>query len=548
MRIWSGGTGPRRRLLFGVPGSLPTRARARAGQGVFTLTVPTGGGKTLTSLAFALDHALAQQEPLDRIIYVIPFTSIIEQTADVFRGALQTDDPAVVLEHHSAFDLEERRTRDNRDEERRDGSEPIRLAMETWDSRIVVTTAVQFFESLFADRTTRCRKLHNIAKSVVILDEAQTLPLPLLLPCIAALQELARNYRTSIVLCTATQPALKKRADFQGGFENPPEIAPKGLDAEPVFQRVHIEVAGRLTDDDLAERLSTEPQVLCIVNNRAHARALFDRIKDAPGARHLSTLMCAKHRSAVLDEIRAALSPDAPRPCRLVATSLIEAGVDVDFPIVYRAEAGLDQIAQAAGRCNREGRLPDLGRVIVFAPDLVWKPPTELEQFASVGREILRGRLQPLSNEAIQKYFELLYYLKESGANSQLDKKSLLRSIRERRRSLDFPFETIAQDFRIIENHLMPVLIPYDRRAEKRLRDLEHADRPGALQRLLQPYVVQVPANARNLLIAARAVIPIQPDRFGDQFLRLVNSDLYKPAVGLGWDDPTFREIEGLMW
>jgi CRISPR-associated endonuclease/helicase Cas3 len=236
------------------------RAQARADQGVFTLSVPTCGGKTLTSLAFAVDHALAQQEPLDRIIYVIPFTSIIEQTAHVFRQALQTDDPAVVLEHHSAFDLEEPRTRDNRDEERRDGSEPIRLAMETWDSRIVVTTAVQFFESLFADRTTRCRKLHNIARSVVILDEAQTLPLPLLLPCIAALQELARNYGTSIVLCTATQPALKKRADSQGGFENPPEIAPKGLDAEPVFRRVRIEVVGRLSDDDLAERLSAELQ------------------------------------------------------------------------------------------------------------------------------------------------------------------------------------------------------------------------------------------------------------------------------------------------
>jgi CRISPR-associated endonuclease/helicase Cas3 len=540
------------------------RAHARADQGVFTLTVPTGGGKTLTSLAFALDHALAQREPLDRIIYVIPFTSIIEQTADVFRGALQTDDPAVVLEHHSAFDLEERKARDNRDEERRDGSEPIRLAMETWDSRIVVTTAVQFFESLFADRTTRCRKLHNIARSVVILDEAQTLPLPLLLPCIAALQELGRNYRTSIVLCTATQPALKKRADFPGGFENPPEIAPKGLDAEPVFQRVQIEVAGRLSDDDLAERLGAEPQVLCIVNNRAHARALFDRIKGAPGARHLSTLMCAKHRSAVLDEIRAALDPKARRPCRVVSTSLVEAGVDIDFPVVYRAEAGLDSIAQAAGRCNREGRDPKGGRVVVFRPDDAWKPPRELQQFTSVGSDILAEfRDDPLSFLAIEAYFSDVYWSRNQ--SNDLDAKRILNLIEETTDDRSYPFESIASLFHMIKDNDWPLIVPYrgsggtDTTVDDvvaKLRMFEVAGRRlihGAqirtrdLARWVQPYLAMVPQDGFRQLRIAGAVEAINPAVFGEQFWRLANEALYDPNVGIGWQDPYAVDPERLI-
>ncbi len=332
------------------------RAGGHETPGLFTLTVPTGGGKTLASLAFALDHALAHG--LDRVIYVIPYTSIIEQNAAVFREALG-DEP--VLEHHSAFIDDPTAEPEARDK--------LRLAMENWDAAVVVTTAVQFFESLFADRPARSRKLHNIARSVVILDEAQTLPLPLLRPCVAALDELARNYGTSVVLCTATQPALIETDDeatsFEGGFRNVREIAPEPKRLYQTFKRVTVEQLGDLDDAALATRLRTHERVLCIVNTRAHARELYERIKGEDGCYHLSALMCPKHRSARLDTIRGALK--ARQRCIVVSTSLVEAGVDVDFPVVYRAEAGIDSIAQAAGRCNREGRL-ERGEVFVFRP------------------------------------------------------------------------------------------------------------------------------------------------------------------------------------
>jgi len=301
--------------------------------GLFSLTVPTGGGKTLASLAFALRHAV--RHGLRRVIYVIPFTSIVEQTAQVFRDALGDDGAGFVLEHHSAFGEETRACREARDK--------LRLAMENWDAPVVVTTAVQFFESLFACRPSRCRKLHNIINSVVILDEAQTLPLALLRPCVAVLDELARNYHSSIVLCTATQPALSE-PEFRDGFEGVREIAPDPPGLYRALERVRVHKPETLDDATLAARLRATDQVLCIVNTRRHAQALYGAISKERGARHLTTLMCAKHRSAVLADLRLDLKEG--KPIRLVATSLIEAGVDVDFPVVYRATVGLDSIAQ----------------------------------------------------------------------------------------------------------------------------------------------------------------------------------------------------------
>ena len=261
--------------------------------------------------------------------------------------------------------------------------------MENWDAPIVVTTAVQFFESLFAAKPSQCRKLHRIAGSVVVLDEAQTMPLKLLRPCVAAIDELARNYRASVVLCTATQPALTAPA-FEGGLAEVRELAP---DPEQLFkqlERVRVRHLGALDDEALAEHMRSRDQVLCIVNNRRHARAVYQAMADLPGARHLTTLMCARHRSEVLAEVRQLLKDG--KPCRLVSTSLIEAGVDVDFPTVLRAEAGLDSIAQAAGRCNREGRSErESSEVLVFLPENPdWAPPPELRQYAQSAREVLR--------------------------------------------------------------------------------------------------------------------------------------------------------------
>lgn len=513
------------------------RARAAEAPGVFKLTVPTGGGKTLTSLAFALDHALAHG--LDRVVYVIPYTSIIEQTAAAFRAALESHG-GCVIEHHSAFDETTIANREGRDK--------LHLAMENWDARIVVTTAVQFFESLFADRPSRCRKLHNLARSVIVLDEAQTLPLPLLRPCVAALQELARGYGSSIVLCTATQPALDETADpersFAGGFEGARELAPEPPRLFTALKRVRVDHAGVLADDALAERLGAADRVLCIVNTRRHARALFARIGALPGTFHLTTLMCAAHRQVVLARIKEALTEQ--RPCRVIATSLVEAGVDVDFPLVYRAEAGLDSIAQAAGRCNREGKGdPATSVTHVFEPaDDKAKGVAGVRQLAGAAREVLRRHHDPLTPEAIEAYFRLVYWVKGEEA---LDRHGILAACRKIGPSLDIPFETIARLFRMIDDAMVPVIVPYDPATPGRLggaaaaalAELPFALGAGRIARALQRYVVPVPPADRMKLTGDGAAEAVEPQRFGDQFVVLRNPSLYDERTGLWWDDPT---------
>lgn len=518
-------------------GEILAGVRSKAGlpPGLFSLTVPTGGGKTLASLAFALDHALAHG--LRRIIYVIPFTSIIEQNAAVFRRALGELGEKAVMEHHSAFADDRGKSLEAR--------KKLSLAMENWDAPIIVTTAVQFFESLFADRPARCRKLHNIARSVIILDEAQTLPLHLLRPTVAAIDELALNYNSSLVLCTATQPALNDGPRFPGGLPNVRELAPEPEHLFQQLQRVQIRSIGPISDEALSGQLREREQVLCIVNNRRHARALYEAIADCPGACHLTTLMYAKHRSQVLSEVRQRLRDGLS--CRLVSTSLIEAGVDVDFPTVLRAEAGLDSIAQAAGRCNREGRraLVD-SQVLVFAPENEqWSPPHELKQFAQAAREVLRQYPDDcLSIAAIERYFHLLYWQRGSRA---LDESNLLGLI-EKGRLDGLPFETLAREFRMIDSIQMPVIIARDDEAQAALDDLEFADGCAGIARRLQPYLVQVPRKAHDALLQVGAIQPAMAERYGEQFMVLVNPDLYHDQFGLRWDNPAFVSSERLLW
>lgn len=518
-----------------------THVRSQSAQepGLFSLTVPTGGGKTLASLAFALDHAI--RHGLRRVIFVIPFTSIVEQNAAVFRRALGPLGDAAVLEHHSAF-VQADPPRD--DPEKYQSVQKLRLAMENWDAPIVVTTAVQFFESLFAARPSQCRKLHNIAASVVVLDEAQTMPLKLLRPCVAALDELARNYRASVVLCTATQPALKAPA-FEGGLVDVRELAPdvSGLFAR--LDRVRVHHLGTLSDEDLLAQMRSREQVLCIVNNRQHARSVYQAMADLPGAKHLSTLMCAKHRREVLDEVRLLLKAGAP--CRLVSTSLVEAGVDVDFPTVLRAEAGLDSIAQAAGRCNREGRRDAAAsEVLVFATENAdWAPPRELVVYAQVAREVLRQyERDPLSPEAIHRYFSLLHWQKGSQALDAHDLMGLLKDSRPD----NLPLETLATKFRLIDDGQMPVIIPYDDAAREAIRALEFSEASARLARKLQPYIVQLPRRRFAELRAAGAVAPVSADKWGEQFIQLVNKGLYDSRYGLRHEEPASLPAEDLNW
>ena len=503
-------------------------------QGLFTLTVPTGGGKTFTSMAFALEHA--KHHGMRRVIYVIPFTSIIEQNAAEFRKAFGELGEQAVLEHHSTFDdgkLQNEATKDK-----------LRLASENWDAPIVVTTAVQFFESLFADRSSRCRKLHNIAGSVIILDEAQMLPLNLLLPIMQAIKELAQNYRCSIVMCTATQPAVQAENGFYRGFENVREIAPEPETLFAQLRRTTVQHIGTQTDADLLAKLAEHPQMLVIVNNRRHARSLYDQAKHLDGTFHLTTLMCAKHRSQKLDEIRGRLKNG--ESCRVIATSLIEAGVDVDFPLVMRAEAGLDSVAQAAGRCNREGKRPSENSFVwIFAPEEQWKAPPELATQAAVMRLTADSFSDDLlSTQAVAAYFAELYQLK----GSELDNKKILKMHNDTGQSLDFPFQTVADKFRMIESHMQPLIIPFDGEAENLISSLHQADHIGGLLRKLQPYTVQIPEKALAALYKAGRIEPINEKNFGKQFYTLIGLDLYDDVAGLSWEDTEFLKGESLIF
>jgi len=474
--------------------------------GLFSLTVPTGGGKTLSSMAFALKHAV--QWGLRRIIYVIPYTSIIEQNAKIFRDLFGD---RMVLEHHSNYDSQDENYR-------------IRPAVENWDAPIIVTTNVQFFESLYTCRSSRARKLHNIAKSVVVLDEVQTLPSELLLPCLEVIRELALHYQCSFVLCSATQPAVGYRDDFRDGLQNVREIVQDSHRLYEQMKRVRIHHLGIQNDQELIGRLTECSQVLCIVNTRKHARTLFQQILSAGNAFHLSASMYPLHRSRKLKEIREALSRGSC--CRVVSTQLVEAGVDIDFPVVYRAIAGLDSIAQAAGRCNREG-VWECGEVFVFEPAQTL-PPGYFRHTAQIASEVIR-RFSPdiLSLEAVEEYFRQYYW----SQGKRLDKENILELIRQGAKG-DFPFRTIAEKFRIIPEETKPVIVPLEQEACELVEQIRRAGSLSGFSRKLQKYTVQISPFYWDNLVKTGSIEVVQ-----EVFPVLMNLHLYDENVGLCPED-----------
>lgn len=515
--------------------------------GLFSLTVPTGGGKTFSSLAFALHHARAHD--LRRVVVAIPFTSIIEQNAAEYRRALG-DLEGHVIEHHSNFEAP------GDDPE----SERGRLAAENWDAPIIVTTNVQLLESLFANRPGRCRKLHRLANSVIVLDEAQALPPNLLAPTLAALRELVTNYGCSIVLCTATQPALERRKAFKIGLEKPVEIIPEPQRRElfTALKRVRVEKEGPLKDEQLVERLLDEPQALCIVNTRRHAAELFTALTQRLGETettqrrqgvkqsrvdtclHLSANMCPRHRSAVLRLIRRRLKMN--RPCRVISTQLVEAGVDVDFPVVYRAMAGLDAIAQAAGRCNREGRLPEPGRMVVFEPDASERRlPTFIRQAVNNAMQVLPDYAadELLSPDAQHDYFQLHYW--DEGGRTGWDRppgagdgaEGVLACFGQSGNHMQF--RQAAGRYRLIDDNQYAMLVPYGRQGRQRLELLQRmTDPPGRdFDRRLQRQVVTVHERTAERLLNDRVVLP--PDQ-GHGRLVLGNAEAYDRRLGLRGD------------
>jgi CRISPR-associated endonuclease/helicase Cas3 len=412
--------------------------------GFFSLTVPTGGGKTLSSMAFALRHA--EKNGKKRIIYVIPYTSIIEQNADVFRGVFGADE---IVEHHANLDEDDSKVRS-------------RLAVENWDAPVIITTNVQFFESLFAAKTSRCRKLHNIVNSVVLLDEAQLIALDFLEPILETMRLLAEHYRVSFVICTATQPVFERHKDFlkvsglpEGSIR---EIVQDVSGLYKGLERVKVarEILPVAEWKDLAGELSAYEQALCIVSDRKSCRELHAQMPK--GTYHLSALMCAQHRSDTIAEIKDKLKKG--ETVRVISTQLVEAGVDIDFPVVYRSMAGLDSIAQAAGRCNREGKrnaLGELGKVVIFhgvrkAPAGILRKASETAQ-----RMLNQGLNNPIDQAVFPGYFSELYWK----ANS-LDVKYIMKLLKPEPPHMGIQFKSAAEEFKIIDDkNQRTILVPY---------------------------------------------------------------------------------------
>ncbi len=436
--------------------------------GLFTLTAPTGSGKTLAMLKFALEHA-ACNNGVKRIILAVPFLSIIEQTAAIYRAVFGAFPANYVLEHHSLTGLgnEEAKADLEAATER-----ARRLLAENWDAPIIITTNVQLLESLFSNRPSACRKLHNMMDSVIMFDEAQTLPQSLVVPTLAALSHLSATYRATVLFATATQPAFDALDKAVKAFTpttgwKPVEVAPDHASLYKILRRYEVswpsgqETKGWLA---LAEEIRSEEQVLCVVNLKSHASAILEELKNDGDISHLSTNLCALHRRAVLDKVRLRLVDK--HPCRLISTQCVEAGVDVDFPVVYRALAPLDAIAQAAGRCNREGRLTDdngnrqMGAVRVFEPEVEGDyrkryPTHAYFQATEVTRSMLigaGGAGLDLNDPAVfRDYYHRLYDVCKPEAQNQ--------ELAEAVKGVDFV--RVAKEYRLIDQSAIQVLVPY---------------------------------------------------------------------------------------
>lgn len=490
---------------------------ATSDQGVYSLTVPTGGGKTLSSLVWAMRHAV--HHGLHRIIIAIPYTSIIVQTAQILKGIFGDEN---VLEHHSAVDVD---TMD--DEEKTQWA----MATENWDYPIVVTTNVQLFESMFSNRASACRKLHNIVGSVVILDEVQTLPMDYLAPIVSALRTYQKMFHVSILLTTASQPVLS--GDIEGcnpqakvkGLDSITEIIPADFRLQDRLRRVQLEIDNTPhTYDEVAAQITTHKRVLCIVNTRRDAREIFSRLPKEGVTLHLSKTMCAEHIRQTIARVKEALKDGSADVIRVVATQLVEAGVDIDFPVVYRQEAGLDSVLQAAGRCNREGRLP-ISTTHVFCLTREHQlPPGDISD-ANNARQALPADSDWFSPETMAKYFRQLYCRR-----STFDEKGINKLVCCNPQKDYIQFKTASENFHLIDDLSKTVIVKWgeseallenmgqrpDYEQVKRLSHYSVSVRPWELEKLKRFGVVKEMSN--GLLVVTYA-------------------SQYDPEVGLRFDN-----------
>jgi CRISPR-associated endonuclease/helicase Cas3 len=489
--------------------------KALSKPGIFRLTVPTGGGKTLSSLAFGLQHILAN--PIDnldrRVIIAVPYTSIIEQTVKVYRQIFAELGNIAVLEHHSAIQHDSKSKGESSEAE--EGAinfqHQARLATENWDAPLIVTTTVQLFESLFSNRTSKCRKLHNIIGSVIILDEVQTLPIALRESICSMLEELVERYHVSVVLCTATQPVLEGDDGYFKGFKKGSitDIIPVAKSREHFakLKRVEYDLSAIKTNtkwswQELTDRLNSHASALVILNTRKDALKVINSLNSSPieyfeavgtEARvkiavkdsrvlHLSTLLCGAHRQLVLAEVRLRLENN--QDCILVSTQVVEAGVDLDFPAVYRVLGPLDRIVQAAGRCNREGNMDELGQVFVFELEEGSMPPKGSEYAKATGKT--QQILQQAQSEDLHQtqiftsYGNALYQLEPADKHKiQADRENCL-------------FETVASKFKLIDDDTYPVVISFNDEVEKLLRQIKRRGLLTSDYQKLQPYTISI--------------------------------------------------------
>lgn len=516
------------------------QSSAQMKSGFFSLTVPTGGGKTLSSMAFALNHAM--QHNKQRIIVAIPYTSIIEQTAKIFKYGTDNDEEIEerkktndvlfgedqVVEHHSNLDPTKETGRN-------------RLASENWDAPIIVTTNVQLFESLFASRTSSCRKLHNIVNSIIILDEVQMLPPEYLKPILSVLRGLVEHFGVTVVLMSATQPALEGRIgtppNVIQGIQNVTHIIddPESLARE--FSRVELSLPTDLSQqsewEGIRDQLLQQEQVLCIVNSRKDCRDLHSLMPK--GTVHLSALMCGEERSVVISEIKEKLRHD--EPIRVISTQLVEAGVDIDFPVVYRALAGFDSIAQAAGRCNRENKLAKLGKkgkVVVFVPPRPSRTGL-LRKGEDACKEVLRtNSVQELSPGLFVKYFRQFY-----ASLNDVDKPRFYDRLVKDAGAFEFQFRTLAQNFNLIEDNQKSIVIWYEnpRNQNNSLHHIDQLRKKGPdrwITRKLQRFLVNVHFKQFERIQRLGYVEEIAG------YWVQSSEGLYKPGLGLQLDESSW--------
>ncbi len=506
------------------------RATMALPSGFFSLTVPTGGGKTLSSMVWAIGHALANGKK--RIIIAIPYTSIITQTAEVLRRIFGANN---VLEHHSAVNI--------KDEDSQSDEYSMKLAAENWDSPIVVTTNVQLFESIYASCPSKCRKLHNLCNSVLILDEVQALPVDHLQPIVDALKAYQEYFGLSVLFTTASMPAL--RGKYRGvscqvsleGIDDITEIIPDSFQLHNHLRRADIYFdAESSTYDSIAERLIQHPRVLCIVNTRRDAQELYTRLPQDGITIHLSKMMCPAHIREQISRLKKALKSPDERIVRVVSTQLIEAGIDIDFPIVYRQEAGLDSILQAAGRCNREGKLPT-GTTYVFSLTKEHAlPPGHLARTADACKRLhISPEKDCFAPGLMKEYFIQLYSRTKSFDEGPEHETDLIKRLLYRPEAMSFA--SAAQKFSLISDNSINVIVNWDRSPEL-IRELRENGASKALLTRLSQYSVAVRKTDFDRLLKGALV-----EEIVEGIWYISDNEQYLPEVGLRVDNHWLEEI-----